>query len=52
MAWENINIVDMVITKMELELIIDKKDLMKCYKTLAKFTENKTDEIILKMAMY
>jgi len=52
MAWENINIVDMVITKMELELIIDKKDLMKCYKTLAKFTENNTGDIISKMAMY
>ena len=47
MAWENINIVDMVLTKMELELIIDKKDLMRCYKTLGRFTENKVNEVYL-----
>lgn len=40
MAWENINIIDMILTKMELELIIDKKDLMKCYKTLNRFNEH------------
>jgi len=40
MAWENINIVDIVLTKMELNIIVDKKDLMRCYKTMIKFADN------------
>lgn len=41
MAWENINIIDMILTKMELQLVIENKDLMRCYKTLGRFNENK-----------
>jgi len=47
LAWENINAIDIILTKTELSLIIDKKDLMRCYSTLGRFAENnnKTDEI-------
>ncbi len=41
LAWENINAIDIVLTKTELSLIIGKKDLMRCYKQLGKFAENK-----------
>jgi len=46
LAWENINAIDIILTKTELSLIIDKKDLMRCYKTLGRFSENneKTDK--------
>ena len=40
LAWENINAIDIILTKTELSLIIDKKDLMRCYKTLGRFAEN------------
>ncbi len=40
LAWENINIYDIILTKTELNIIIDKKDLTKCYKTLGRFSEN------------
>lgn len=39
-AWEDINIIDIILTKTELSLIIDKKDLMKCYRALGRFAEN------------
>jgi len=39
-AWENINIIDIIITQTELSLIINKKDLMTCYQTLGRFIEN------------
>jgi len=39
LAWENINAIDIILTKTELSLIIDKKDLMRCYKTLGRFSE-------------
>jgi len=38
-AWENINIVDIILTRTELSLLIDKKDLMTCYETLSRFVE-------------
>lgn len=41
LAWENINAIDIILTKTELSLIIDKRDLMRCYKTLGRFAENK-----------
>ena len=41
LAWENINAIDIILTKTELSLIIDKKDLMRCYKTLGRFSENR-----------
>jgi len=40
LAWENINAIDIILTKTELSLIIGKKDLMRCYKTLGRFAEN------------
>ncbi len=43
LAWEKINIIDIILTKTELNLIINKKDLTKCYKTLAKFSENSSE---------
>jgi len=38
-TWENINIIDIILTKTELNLIVGRKDLMKCYKTLGRFSE-------------
>lgn len=43
LAWENINAIDIILTKTELSLIIDKKDLMRCYKTLGRFAENNNE---------
>lgn len=40
LAWENINVIDIILTKMELNLIVKKDDLMRVYKTLGKFAEN------------
>lgn len=40
LAWENINIYDIIITKTELNIIIEKKDLTRCFKTLGRFSEN------------
>ncbi len=40
LAWENINAIDIILTKTELSLLIDKKDLMRCYRTLGRFAEN------------
>ena len=45
LAWENINVIDIVLTKMELNLIIHKKDLMRCYKTLGKFSDNNGSDL-------
>jgi len=41
LAWESINTIDIILTKTELSLIVDKKDLHRCYKTLGRFAENK-----------
>ena len=43
LAWENINAIDIILTKTELSLIIGKKDLMRCYKTLGRFAENQSN---------
>ena len=43
LAWENINVIDMILTKTEINIIIDKQDLMRCYKTLGRFAENAAD---------
>ena len=40
LAWENINVLDLVLTKTEISIIISKKDLMRCYKALGRFAEN------------
>jgi len=41
LAWENINAIDIILTKTELSLIVGKKDLMKCYLSLGRFAENR-----------
>jgi len=38
-TWQNINMIDIILTSTEMSLIIDKKDLMKCYNVLGKFIE-------------
>jgi hypothetical protein len=40
LAWESINAVDIILTKTEFSLIVNKKDLMRCYKILGRFAEN------------
>lgn len=39
-AWENINVIDVILTQTELSLIIDQKDLMRSYKAVGRFAEN------------
>jgi len=46
LSWENINVLDIILTKTELSIIIHKKDLMRCYKTLSRFAENNENEPI------
>lgn len=40
LAWENINIYDIILTKTEFNIIIEKKDLSRCLKILGRFSEN------------
>lgn len=40
LAWENINITSIILTSTEMSIIIDHKNLMRCYKTLSRFAEN------------
>jgi len=40
MAWENINVIDIILTKTEMSLILFKKDLNRCYKILGQFAES------------
>ena len=40
-AWENINIIDIILTSTEMSIIIAKKDLMRCYEILGRFAENR-----------
>lgn len=49
LAWENINAVDIILTKTEFSLIIDKKDLMRCYSTLGRFAENNSKDTFKKV---
>lgn len=44
LAWENINVIDLILTKMELSIIVGKKDLMRCYQTLSRFAEQNDQE--------
>jgi len=44
LAWEDINAIDIILTKTELSLLVDKKDLMRCYRTLGRFAENNGEE--------
>lgn len=38
MAWDNINIIDIILTVTEMSIIISKKDLMRCYSILGRFS--------------
>jgi len=44
LTWENINVISIILTSTEMSLIIDQKNLMRCYKTLARFAENDQKE--------
>lgn len=44
LAWENINVLEIILTKAEISIIIDKKDLIRCYKTLGRFAEHNENE--------
>jgi len=44
MAWENINILDIILTSTEMSIIIAKKDLMRCYEILGRFAEKRNEE--------
>jgi hypothetical protein len=44
MAWENINILDIILTSTEMSIIIAKKDLMRCYEILGRFAEKRKEE--------
>jgi len=44
MAWENINIIDIILTSTEMSIIIAKKDLMRCYETLGRFADKRKEE--------
>jgi hypothetical protein len=45
LAWDRINVVDIILTKTELSIVIYKKDLMRCYKTLNHFAEKHKNQI-------
>ena len=45
LAWENINVLDLILTKTEISIIISNKDLMRCYKCLGRFAENNGDKL-------
>jgi len=44
LAWENINIIDIILTSTEMSIIINKKDLMRCYEILGRFAENASEK--------
>ena len=43
-AWENINIIDIILTSTEMSITIVKKDLMRCYEILGRFAENRKED--------
>jgi hypothetical protein len=43
LAWENINVLNIIITPEELSLVISREDTMRCYKTLEKLVKTKKD---------
>ncbi|MFH1101799.1 MAG: hypothetical protein V1726_07170 [Methanobacteriota archaeon] len=45
LTWENINITSIILTSTEMSIIIDQKNLMRCYKTLARFAEEEKEVI-------
>jgi len=44
LAWENINITSIILTSTEMSIVIDQKNLMRCYKTLGRFAEEEKEE--------
>lgn len=45
LTWENINVLSIILTSTEMSVIIDQKNLMRCYKTLSRFAENEQKEL-------
>jgi aspartokinase len=43
-AWENINILNVIHTPSELSIIVDNKDAVRCYKTVHKLMKKKEEE--------
>jgi len=43
LAFDNINIIDFILTKTEMSIIISKKDFLKAYKSIRRFAENKEE---------
>ena len=44
LAWENINIIDIILTSTEMNIIISKKDLMRCYEKLGRFADRRKED--------
>lgn len=43
LTWENINIIDIILTKTEMTIIISNQDFMKAYRSLGRFAENRNN---------
>ena len=43
LSWENINVIDIILTKTEMSIIINNQDFMKAYRSLGRFAENKNN---------
>jgi len=43
LTWENINVIDIILTKTEMSIIISNQDFMKAYRLLGRFAENKNN---------
>lgn len=44
-AWENINVLDIILTSTEMSLIVNERDLMVCFKTLGRFAKDVVRDI-------
>lgn len=45
LTWENINIIEIILTTTEMSFIISKDDLMRCYEILADFGDSKGKDV-------
>ncbi len=43
-AWENINVVGIILTQKELSLVVSRKDTMRCYNTLERLVKSSQEE--------
>ena len=46
LAWENINVLSITLTRSELNLVVSRKDTMRCYNTLEKLVKTSKNENI------